>query len=325
MPFFSIIVPIYNVEKYLDECINSVLQQTFEDFELILVDDGSTDASSKICDFYSVKDMRVRVIHKLNGGSSSARNAGLRVSIGKYIMFLDSDDYWNDKTALARLLDLAKSEPDVIVFAATLLYPDGNTTKDSNDYSCVQSIEAYDVDGLKTLIKNQMIVGSACTKVIKRQFLLNRKLEFKEGIRCEDIEWVLRLSAELPSYIFYNDHFYTYRQRRDGSISNSIGTKHLKEYTQIVCDACNNSTWDKKVKEMLLGYIAYQYAILCAHTANSDDKAFRRRQLQYLKAYKWLFTYTLNPKVNKISKFYSIFGYYPTIQLLKMYLKLRGL
>lgn len=89
----SIIVPVYKVEPYLRKCVDSILAQTFTDFEVILVDDGSPDNSGKICDEYASKDSRVRVIHKKNGGLSSARNAGIDVARGKYLGFVDSDDY----------------------------------------------------------------------------------------------------------------------------------------------------------------------------------------------------------------------------------------
>lgn len=94
----SVIVPVYNVEKYLSRCIDSIISQTFSDFELILVDDGSTDSSGKICDEYGKKDGRVKVIHKRNGGLSSARNCGLENAKGNYICFVDSDDWISSVT-----------------------------------------------------------------------------------------------------------------------------------------------------------------------------------------------------------------------------------
>ena len=89
----SVIVPIYNVEKYLIKCIESIINQTYKDLEIILVDDGSTDSSGKICDEFATKDNRIKVIHKKNGGLSSARNIGLDICKGNYISFIDSDDY----------------------------------------------------------------------------------------------------------------------------------------------------------------------------------------------------------------------------------------
>lgn len=98
MPEFSIIVPIYKVEKYLEICIDSIIGQSFCNFELILVDDGSPDTCGEICDRYSSSDTRVKVVHKENGGLSSARNAGLDIATGKYVIFIDSDDFWDDAT-----------------------------------------------------------------------------------------------------------------------------------------------------------------------------------------------------------------------------------
>ena len=94
--FFSIIIPVYKVEKYLNQCVDGVLSQTFKDYEIILVDDGSPDKSPLICDEYSASDSRVRVIHKPNGGLSQARNEGLNIAKGEYVIFLDSDDYWDN-------------------------------------------------------------------------------------------------------------------------------------------------------------------------------------------------------------------------------------
>ena len=97
MPFFSIIVPVYKVEKYLNQCVSSILEQDFKDFELILVDDGSPDGCPAICDELAITDERIKVIHKINGGLSDARNAGLAIASGDYVIFLDSDDFWEGK------------------------------------------------------------------------------------------------------------------------------------------------------------------------------------------------------------------------------------
>ena len=112
--YISIIVPVYNVEKYLSRCVDSILNQTFTDFELILVDDGSTDNSAKICDEYAEKDCRIKVIHKENGGVSSARNVGLENAVGEYIMFCDSDDFV-DKDWIKILLFYAKKNPTSLI------------------------------------------------------------------------------------------------------------------------------------------------------------------------------------------------------------------
>ncbi len=110
----SVIVPAYNAEKTLHRCVDSILAQTFEDFELILVDDGSKDSSGRICDEYAAKDSRIRVVHKSNGGVSSARNAGLDIASGEYVAFIDSDDYIDNDY----LLSFTRYNADLIVSGA---------------------------------------------------------------------------------------------------------------------------------------------------------------------------------------------------------------
>ena len=116
VPFFSVIVPVYNVEKYLKECVDSILGQSFSDFELILVDDGSPDNCPAICDEYAKKDEHVKVIHKPNGGVSSARNAGIQMARGEYILFCDSDDFYLD-TAFEKIhYNLIQFNADILCF-----------------------------------------------------------------------------------------------------------------------------------------------------------------------------------------------------------------
>ena len=117
-PEISIIIPVYNAEKYLGRCIESVLSQTYRDFELILVDDGSSDSSGQICDAYANKDARIHVIHKENGGVSSARNRGIKEALGEYIMFIDSDDSIVEH-CFSFLFEERTSMPDLTIFSFT--------------------------------------------------------------------------------------------------------------------------------------------------------------------------------------------------------------
>ena len=113
----SIVIPVYNVEKYLQECVDSVVKQSYKNIEIILVDDGSKDNSPKLCDELAKTDDRIKVIHKENGGLSSARNAGMKVITGDYFVFLDSDDYWTDLDFLKKIVnDKLIMNPDIIIF-----------------------------------------------------------------------------------------------------------------------------------------------------------------------------------------------------------------
>ena len=122
----SFIVPVYRVEKYLEQCVNSVLNQTYQNIELILVDDGSPDNCPKMCDEYAFEDNRVKVVHKPNGGLSDARNAGLSVATGEYIIFMDSDDFWTSNNHLEQLMNIVKtnSDCDFIGFNCSYYYSD---------------------------------------------------------------------------------------------------------------------------------------------------------------------------------------------------------
>ena len=125
-PMVSIIIPVFNTEKYLRHCIDSVLSQTYKDFELLLIDDGSTDSSGSICDEYAAQDARVRVFHKENGGVSSARNLGLDNAQGKYLMFLDSDDFWLQDDVLEVLIEKAEeNDLDIIRGEYSAMHEDG--------------------------------------------------------------------------------------------------------------------------------------------------------------------------------------------------------
>ena len=115
MPKISIIVPVYNVEKYLEKCVRSILAQTFTDFELILVDDGSPDSSGAMCDQFAEQDQRVKVIHKENGGLSDARNAGIEIATGEYLGFVDSDDYIADDMYELLYTNIVKEDADLSI------------------------------------------------------------------------------------------------------------------------------------------------------------------------------------------------------------------
>ena len=123
--FFSAILPVYNVEKYLEECVESFLRQTFSDFEVILVDDGSKDSSPAICDEYAKNDSRVKVIHKENGGQSTARNVGLEKAEGQYIVYLDSDDFITSDTFFEDIYNkIQETDSDIVLYKYSKFFDD---------------------------------------------------------------------------------------------------------------------------------------------------------------------------------------------------------
>ena len=128
-PLVTIIIPVYNVEKYLPKCLDSIINQTYNHLEIIIVDDGSKDSSGLICDEYALKDQRIKVLHKKNGGLSSARNAGLDIAKGDYIMFVDSDDYVESHYCEVPLKHALEKNVRIVSFGYNKIFIDGNILK----------------------------------------------------------------------------------------------------------------------------------------------------------------------------------------------------
>ena len=173
----SIIIPVYNVEDYLSRCVDSVINQTYAELEIILIDDGSTDSSKQICDSYRKKDPRIKVIHKENGGLSSARNAGIKESTGKYLMFVDSDDYISALMVESYYNVIKKQNAEMVVF----------TQKHS--FIKKGSIEKSNKDILKFL--NSASSYPAYIKMFDASIIRAKKLLFNENLKCcEDAPFI---------------------------------------------------------------------------------------------------------------------------------------
>jgi len=210
MPKLSIIVPVYKVEPYIHKCVDSILNQTYTDFELILVDDGSPDNCGKICDEYAQKDERVRVIHKENGGLSDARNFGLKEVKGEYVSFIDSDD-WVDLDLYSNVLSYAdESNLDVVCF--DVYEVKGEKIKYHNRFN-----ENKIFTGKEALYKilTDEIDNSACDKVYKRT--LWNGVEFPVGRSFEDVATTYRVFHK-SELIGYCKRAYYYYMKREGSI-----------------------------------------------------------------------------------------------------------
>ena len=209
----SIIVPVYNVEKYLRKCIDSILNQTFKDFELILVDDGSTDDSGKICDEYSLKDSRIKVIHKENGGQSSARNMGLDVAQGEYIGFVDSDD-WIEKDMYEILYRNCKmKDGDIGIIGINFVY--NNRVRKGLEYP-LQSWKKE--ESMYKLIEHKYFGNYFCSKIFSRKLFKN--IRFKEGIIYEDIDLMYKLIHKSNIIVAEGVMKYNYLQREGSTVRN---------------------------------------------------------------------------------------------------------
>jgi len=231
VPFISVIIPVYNVEKYLRQCLDSVIIQKYSRLEIIIVDDGSTDNSPSICDEYLDKNDSIQVFHKENGGSSDARNYGISVASGKFLMFLDSDDYWSDGEFL-NILDnkLQSSNPDVLIYGC-IDYSciSGNKQKSRISYNNVIFDDGNKEFILKYLFSSGLFPGAAWLTITRRQFVVQNNLYFEKGIKAEDIDWLLNVFLHAKKYASVNDCFYIYRKYRKDSITGSADIKSIND------------------------------------------------------------------------------------------------
>lgn len=212
-PVVSVIIPVYNVEKYLEYCLQSVFAQTYNKLEIILVDDGSTDSSGKMCDDFANSDERVKVVHTVNGGLSSARNIGIKESTGEFITFLDSDDYIR-KDYVKKLSDIMiHDDSDIVVGAYKKVYTD-------IDFLIIEEsfgIRQYDGREFSFEMLSQKLPIYAHGKLYRRE--LFEEIEFPEGRWYEDIPTLWKVSKLVKKASSIENKLYFYRQR-EGSIVN---------------------------------------------------------------------------------------------------------
>ena len=278
-PLVSIIIPVYKVEKYLHRCVNSVLSQTYKNIEVILVDDGSPDGSPAICDEYAQTDDRVRVVHKQNGGLSSARNAGMAVASGEYIGFVDSDD-WIEVDTIDYCLDLIQKHNANAVQFSLSLCSDPNATME-------QPIEVVDVYHDKEILEYYLDSStrrsggfSVCRCLFEAP--VAKRYKFREGKINEDIDYKYKVLRDCQTWVITNQKKYYYWQEGESISKGGLRRKdfELREAADLLCEMTNQETYGKiaflgKVKQARTAFsflckIAY-YGI--------DDNSIDKKQI----------------------------------------------
>jgi len=312
MPLISIIIPIFKVEKYLNKCINSVLNQNFKDIEIILVNDGSPDNCPQICDNYASTDQRIKVIHKENGGLSEARNFGIKAGTGQYLVFLDSDDYWEGLDCLQNIVTRLQSDrsPDVLVYGCTDYLVNTNKKIISRTGYNTELIRNSTKEAvLNYFFKSGLFPGSAWITVTKRTFILDNQLFFIKGIKAEDIDWLLSVFLKATVFDAVNDPFYIYLKYRNDSITGTSDVKSMKDVLFTI------DKWYRKIQEQeynairkcVLGYLAFQYGTVLVIASKFDEHQLRDA-LPAINKYAFLLKYALNIKAKMVNLMHNIFG-----------------
>lgn len=221
-PLVSVVIPIYNVENYLERCVESIINQTYTNLEIILVNDGSPDNCPNICDNYAKIDNRVRVIHKINGGLSDARNAGLAIAKGDYISFIDSDD-WVELSMFEEMVRiLLKDGSDIISCGVKWVEEDGTLLRDiSNDKS--ELINNY--EAVKEIIVDGKLKQHVWNKIYKAELI--RDIPFEKGKYHEDVYWSYQVFGVANKVSLITKSYYNYVQRANSIMGEGYSVKRL--------------------------------------------------------------------------------------------------
>lgn len=263
----SIIIPVYNAEKYLDKCIDSLINQSIKELEFIFVNDGSQDNSYNIINEYGNKDKRIKLMNKENGGQSSARNLGLKYAKGEYVAFLDSDDYVSYEIYEKLYNRARKDDLDIVICNSFLVYGNKIVENKNNVTTLAEKI----------ISPNEYLLMSPgpCDKIFKRSYLEKQNFKFPEGIIYEDLASIPLLGLGNPKIVYLNESLYYY-------VQSSISTMRNEEY---------------KVKyEDIFKAVKYLYE-------NMIDKTYNQ-ELEYILTYHFLYLGSLN--FYKYKKYYNI-------------------
>jgi len=282
----SVVIPAYQVEQYLRECVDSVLKQTYPHVEVILVDDGSTDTTASICDMYARADKRVTVIHQENGGLSDARNTGIRNASGDYVLFLDGDDFYAHSDALSMLAGRAQVTcADVIQFSYEKYDEESGNREPYLKTNESMQTGLTPAQQLEYLFDHGLYIASACNKMIRRS-LLDEHLRFEKGIYSEDIDWCARLLVRAQSFDYLAEQLYSYRQR-SSSIRHTINDKKCRDLAENIlkCFALAGQACDEK-KRALLNYTAFQYGTFFMVQAQAEHVPYDC--IEKLRPFKWI-------------------------------------
>lgn len=318
--YFSVIIPVYNVEKYLRECVDSILSQSFKEFEVILVDDGSKDSSGIICDEYAVKDSRVKVIHKENGGQSTARNAGFKEAQGKYIFFIDSDDFVVYNTFFEDIKNCNNEGADIVAYRYRKYFSKENIKSVGTKFlkTNYQNI----TDCLSDLVQTDTFFCSCWTKIVKRDLLKENNILFDENLCCEDMDWYYSVLEHAEKIAVLDKECINYRQRENSvtsvfkkkSVTDYIFTLE-KWYTKI------NNIKEIEKKNVLLSSLAKLYCnLLITYSRNKDKLKVEKNKIF---SFKHLLKYNLNPRTNKFYKLSKLIGLNLTCTLINILDKVR--
>lgn len=319
--FFSIVIPAFNAGKYIEQCINSVLAQTFKSFEVIIIDDESNDNTSEVC-FKIVSSYRCVLYEKIkHSGAGAARNLGLQKAKGEFVIFLDADDYWMNERLLEQLYNKVSETPvDVVMFQMDKCTENGKILKRYRKAAFPMGKNSYQLSEVySVLVRDGQVLASSCNKCVSRSLLNSVHIEFQEGGLAEDIDWSLQLFSSVKTISFLNEISYAYRQHKSESVSrNKKGPEYQARMIQ---------DWTAKIEQRIIaetnavsGLLAFEYGICLGYWHYLSPE-----MRKVIKEHQYLLNEALDRKTLMIKRFRKVFGFKLTCLAIRFYLFCRRL
>lgn len=306
MKLISVVIPVYNVSSFLKRCLDSVIEQSYSNLEIILIDDGSTDDSGKICDRYSEKDQRIIVIHQRNGGLSAARNSGIKVATGEYITFIDSDDWIETDYILYLAKLLEKFNADFSQCSFNYIDKDkkiyNNVTNTGNEVLFNQE------DALTDLLLTKHLISSAWGKLYRRDFF--NKFSYPEGKLFEDIPVTYDIVLHSNTIVFGDRAYYNYFYNTDSISKASFNLRRL-DVIEFIEEAVSKTLekYPKLYREAKVALFRTNFGVLLSFKDSNDHPSVQSDIYNNLKVNRRYVIFNSNVSFKeKIKAFSTYFG-----------------
>lgn len=327
-PMFSIIIPVYNSEDYLAICVNSILAQSYRNFEVILVDDGSTDNSATICKTLAEADSRVRYTFQSNEGTSSARNTGIDLARGEYITFVDNDDYWISSNALTEIkATIDATRADVVMHRPFVFNDKKSRAIPKKSTSYANEIKDKPKDEQISFLIAHGLLGSAVWAKVCSACLVKgtHPIYFPKGMRNEDTYWSAEVLRLCNSIGWCDLTFYAYRKGHEyAQTSKPLTAQQLNDLSSICMELCDNvekTVEDPKSKAALYSFIAYPYLVWMGQSALFKEPEKYLARYEEMTSFSFLLNFDLDKRVHLAKIASRIVGFSATCKICSLALK----
>lgn len=315
----SIIIPVYNGAQTLNRCLRSILAQDFEDYQVIIVDDGSIDDTLALAQEWAARDQRFQVVSQHCYGPGKARNVGLTLARGEYVVYMDADDYWPRQDLLRNLAErIEKDVADVYMYQMVKVTEDGTVLERYTKPPFANADRVLSLDEVyEDLVRDGHTLAAVWNKCVRRELMLEKDIRFREDVLGEDIDWVLQLFSHVRTICLLNIRAYAYTQHR--TVSRSTRSEAPNDLATIVDDwARRLGKGDIAHTKAAAGVVAFEYGICMGnyHRLSWENKKRMRRNA-------YLLDWGLDGKTLLIRRFYKILGYDLTCVAVRMYLLMR--